>query len=443
VCHNCGRLLSVEPPNQERFVPPFQPQKAPTPLPASPQIPSRAGAPQITMARTTVLRPKDEDSAPAVQYDPNLALGAVIGSYRLTKILGGGSVGTVYLGEHIELSKRVAIKILKPELASEVEANSRFLTEAKLIARLRNPSIVDVYDYGFAKDLGRYLTMEYLEGETLDAYLKRHRRLSPYEAMSIGWQILDGLEVAHAVGIIHRDLKPANVHIERRGPNTNTKLLDFGIAKLLDPDAQEVFRTQIGTILGSPDYMAPEQAASEELDARADIYSFGVILFELVTGRRPFISNNPIKMMFLQQFEPAPSPSQFAPDLPKKLEQVILHCLQKVPDDRPQTVSVLKKELEALLTLLEKAPAIASETPNDAPAPNPTDTPPNHAKGATPEPPKANTLDLSSLRSLKETPPVQLEEAPESNRLFTWLFIAVGAGFVALIIVGYLIISNL
>src|SRR5262249_21532104 len=161
---------------------------------------------------------------------------------------------------------------------------------------------------------GHYLVMEYLEGEDLFHHLRRRGVLSPYEAAVLGYEILEALEAAHAAKVIHRDLKPANVFLVRSGGEVKVKILDFGLAKLLDASGDGL-STSDGMVVGTPSYMAPEQAAGRVVDARADLYSLGAILFELVTGRRPFYSQNSRELLIMQQISPPPAPSQFAPGL--------------------------------------------------------------------------------------------------------------------------------
>jgi eukaryotic-like serine/threonine-protein kinase len=342
------------------------------PLPA-PVVPS-SGLANIVLDELSQLSPDDLNSRDIL-----------IGNYKLTRLLGQGGMGAVYLGEHVEIGKRAAVKILKPELAKDKESIARFLSEARLITRLRHPSIVDVYDCGVYSRVGRYLIMEYLEGDDLYTYLKRKGALSPAEAASIGWQILDALEAAHDAGVIHRDLKPPNIYLVRWGRRTLVKLLDFGVAKLLDTSKEDALLTRTGVVVGTPAYMAPEQAAGgKEPDGRLDLYSFGVIMFELVTGRRPFLSNNVNEILVMQQVEPAPMPSAFAPGLPKPLEQLILRCLEKSPADRPANARVLKEELGAIMGNLPTVP-LAIEAIK------------NVAKQASNNFPEINTADIAPL----------------------------------------------
>jgi serine/threonine-protein kinase len=332
------------------MLPPAAPAVVPPPLPpAAPAIP----------ARPRMVAPRSPDELIASQTR--------IGNYRLVRLLGQGGMGAVYLAEHIEIGKRAAVKILNAQQANDEESVGRFLGEARLISGLKHPSIVDIYDCGLIEDVGRYILMEHLEGEDLYVYLKRRVAVSPAEAAGIGWQILDALEAAHEAGVIHRDLKPPNIFLARWGRRTLVKLLDFGVAKLLDSSQQSVELTRTGMVVGTPAYMAPEQAAGgKDPDGRLDLYSFGLILFEMVAGRRPFLSNNTNEMLVMQQVEQPPPPSAFAPGLPKAFERLIMGCLEKSVNDRPKNARILKEALAALMHDLptQTLSLLARPTPN-------------------------------------------------------------------------------
>jgi serine/threonine protein kinase len=296
--------------------------------------------------------------APIPGADEIVARQLKIGNFTITSKLGTGGMGTVYLGEHAEVGKRVAIKILRPELASNRDSLARFTSEARIVTRLKHPSIVDVYDFGYLPEIGCYLIMEYLEGDNLLGYLQQRGALSPYETAFIGWQIVDALETAHQANVIHRDLKLENVFLVRWGGRTIVKLLDFGLAKLLDPqEGDPTLITRAGIVLGTPAYMSPEQAAGrKEIDGRADLYSVGVIMFELVTGQSPFFAPNPNELLTIKQIEPAPPASAFAPGIPKPQEQLILRLMERVPKDRPPNARVVRTALGQMLPALPRKP---------------------------------------------------------------------------------------
>jgi serine/threonine protein kinase len=285
-----------------------------------------------------------------------------VGNFKIVAQLGAGGMGSVFVGEHPDIGKRVALKIMRSDLTANPEAIARFLNEAKTVVKLKHPSIVDVLDYGILDSGQRYLVMEHLEGEDLKSYRRSRARLSPHEAAGIVWQILDALAAAHAADVVHRDLKPENVFIIAWGRRSLVKLLDFGIAKLLG-EADGKNNTQTGVILGTPAYMAPEQAAGRrDLDGRTDLYSVGILLYELVAGRRPFHSPNPGELVLMQQSSPPPPPRLFVPHIPPLLEQLILCCLEKDPDKRPQSASELRDELQGLFPTLPREPLSTRES---------------------------------------------------------------------------------
>jgi CheY-like chemotaxis protein/tRNA A-37 threonylcarbamoyl transferase component Bud32 len=269
----------------------------------------------------------------------------MIGSYKLIKRLGSGGMGVVYLGEHIELKKRAAIKILRPELATDERNLAQFLEEAKLISKFNHPSIVDVYDGGTIPGIGRFITMEYLEGEDLHGRLQSITRLPLSEVIAIGEQLLDALAAAHREGVLHRDLKPSNIFLCKTETRLQVKLLDFGVAKLLDtPDGY----TPPGMIRGTPAYMAPEQAAGYALDHRADLYAVGLLLFEMLTGQRPFIADSDRDLMIMHQITPPPMPSSIVAGITPEIDSLVLSCLEKQPKMRPKSAARLREWLLAL-----------------------------------------------------------------------------------------------
>src|SRR4051812_4565786 len=217
------------------------------------------------------------------------APGDVIGGkYRIVRLIGDGGMGTVYEARHEFLETTVALKFLHTELAQRAGLASRFLQEARVSARIRSPHVTHVTDVDQTADGSPYLVMELLHGEPLQQAMDRHGKLPPEQAVDFGLQILSGLESAHAIGVVHRDLKPDNVFIVPGPTGPLLKLIDFGIAKLRASTEFQKGLTRAGVIMGTPEYMAPEQLfAAENVDHRADLYSLGVILFEMLSGRRP------------------------------------------------------------------------------------------------------------------------------------------------------------
>jgi tRNA A-37 threonylcarbamoyl transferase component Bud32 len=288
--------------------------------------------------------PDDGTALAAPTRDP--LLGRVIGErYRLDDRLGRGAMGTVYRALHIPMDKPVAVKLLRHELAGEAEAVARFQREARSASRLDHDHCIRVTDFGQTADGLLYLVMELLDGESLSARVARGP-LPARLVAAIGADTAGALAHAHEHGVIHRDLKPDNVMLSRRGrgasARTVVKVLDFGLAKIAG-DAGTASLTRAGSVFGTPEYMAPEQAEGLALDARTDVYSLGVLLYQLVTGTLPFRSPSVIQIL-AQQVEEAPEPPRRRrPDLeiPPALDALILRCLEKRPDDRfPDAASV-------------------------------------------------------------------------------------------------------
>ncbi|HZN93344.1 MAG TPA: serine/threonine-protein kinase [Myxococcales bacterium] len=262
--------------------------------------------------------------------------------YRILSKLGMGGMGTVYVAEHVALGKRVAVKVLKEEVSRDPSMAKRFEQEAVAASRIGQENIVDVTDFGRTPEGSLYFVMEYLEGRTLADLLQRERVLPVGRACSILAQICEAIEAAHARGIVHRDLKPHNiVLLDRPGHPDFVKVLDFGISKM--GWRQEPI-TEQGAILGTPEYMAPEQASGESVDPRTDIYALGVMAYELVTGTLPFRGDHSVATMLKHINEAVEPPRHRRPDLgiPEELEQAILKALSKKADDRPQTVTQLR-----------------------------------------------------------------------------------------------------
>ncbi len=275
-----------------------------------------------------------------VGADPRI--GQVIGGrYRVVARLGAGGMGVVYRAEHTLMDKPFAVKLLHAELCGSEELALRFEREAKSASRLDHPNIIRVTDFGREADGTLFLVMELLEGPPLSEVLAEAVRLPLGRAVALVAQILDALAAAHAVGVVHRDLKPDNVIVSSRpGWAEQAKLLDFGIAKLVGGDAEGADAgpnlTRAGTIFGTPAYMAPEQITGEPLDARADLYAVGVVLFELLAGRCPFAADDLAGLLGKHLSEPPPRLSQVAPDLglPEALDLVVQRALAKRRDDR-------------------------------------------------------------------------------------------------------------
>jgi len=252
--------------------------------------------------------------------------GQMLGAYRIIGQIGHGGMATVYKAYHAAIDRYVAMKVLPRELAETDEFIGRFRQEARAIARLEHPHILPVYDYGENDGL-TYLVMRYLDTGTLKQ-LMQAGPLSLADVDRLFSQLADALDYAHTIHVIHRDLKPANALVDA---HRNLFLTDFGIAKLLENTTQF---TKTGGLVGTPAYMSPEQAQGSKVDPRSDIYSLGIILYEMVTGRVPFEADTPVAVMLKHLNDPLPLPSAVKPDLPPAIERILLKALAKNPDDR-------------------------------------------------------------------------------------------------------------
>ncbi|MFI5301985.1 MAG: protein kinase, partial [Polyangiales bacterium] len=291
-------------------------------------------------------------TAPKKQSDPLIDT-TLAGKFRIEKLLGNGAMGRVYQATHLALQRGVAIKVMHDHLARSGEFATRFVREARAASQLDHPNSIRVLDFGKsdAPDGGLlYLVMELFPGTDLYELLRQESALDIPRAAKIVTQILSALEDAHAIGLIHRDLKPENVLVGKRLDGTEiAKICDFGIAKLAEQEGPKL--SQVGTMIGTPLYMSPEAACGRETDARSDLYSVGVILYEVMTGTRPFDAPAPLEVARMQVEEPPQPPTQRAPNrnISPALERVILKALAKAPKDRQQSARELRESLETAL----------------------------------------------------------------------------------------------
>jgi serine/threonine-protein kinase len=283
-------------------------------------------------------------------------VGAVLGSYRLLQQIGAGGMGRVFVAEHVRLGRRVALKVLRSEFSGNLEAVKRFFAEARSVNCISHENIIEVSDFVESHNGPSFYIMELLHGQDLRGVQEQEGILPTERILRIGAQICSGLGAAHAAGIVHRDLKPDNIFlIERNGQRDFVKLLDFGVAKLnANFEEAATFRSMVGMVVGTPDYMAPEQALGHAVDHRADIYATGVILYEMVAGRRPFVATSAREVM-VQHLTTTPCrPSRLNPagKIPEELEELILSCLAKEPGHRPQEIQEVEQRLRDILAEL-------------------------------------------------------------------------------------------
>jgi serine/threonine protein kinase len=286
--------------------------------------------------------------------------GRQFGQYQIVAPLGEGGMAAVYKAYQPAMERFVAVKVLPRHMASSDEFVSRFRREAKLLAQLQHPHILPVFDYGEA-DGHPYIVMPFVHSGTL-AELLHKRRLSLSEVRRLMTQIGEALNYAHARGMIHRDIKPSNVLIDELG---NCLLTDFGLARMAEA-ATKI--TTSGTVMGTPAYMSPEQGAGSNVDQRSDIYSLGIILYEMVTGRVPYTAETPVAVVFKHIQDPLPSARKFNPDLSEAIESVLLKVLAKNPEDRYQTADALTRAVQraipeiAMDDEVQTPPAASAET---------------------------------------------------------------------------------
>lgn len=268
--------------------------------------------------------------------------------YELGATLGRGGMAEVHEGTDLRLGRRVAVKILRPDLARDPSFQTRFRREAQSAASLNHPNIVAVYDtgediLGEGSEASRvpYIVMELVDGMTLRQLIASGRRLLPERALEITSGVLAALDYSHRHGIVHRDIKPANVMLTHQG---DVKVMDFGIARAMADSARTM--TQGSAVLGTAQYLSPEQARGEVVDARSDLYSTGCLLYELLTSRPPFIGDSPVSVAYQHVSEPPTAPSTIDPGVPRELDALVLTSLAKSPDDRYQTAAAMRADVD-------------------------------------------------------------------------------------------------
>ncbi len=303
-------------------------------------------------------------SAPPPPSDPEALIGQELGGqYRVGKIVGAGGMAVVYEAQRRDPPRRVAIKVILPEaIKSDGTTIERFRREAAIARKLQNPHMVEFLDYGKIADGRPYLVMEYLEGEDLLNRLMLKGPLSLPQAVNILEGVCSALAVAHAMAIIHRDLKPSNIYLARSEAGVEVvKLLDFGASKLERRSLSDL--TSRGLVIGTAEYMSPEQARGAGLDSRSDIFSLGIVLFEMLTGKRPFEAARQIDVLFLIVGAPQPSLRAMVPSLPEGIDAVLGKAMAKRVDDRYQSVGEFVEALRLLL------PGASAEAPARQPSP--------------------------------------------------------------------------
>ncbi|MBV8761993.1 MAG: protein kinase [Deltaproteobacteria bacterium] len=320
--------------------------------------------------------PTESDPSIPLAQVAELAGKEIAGRYRILTKLGEGGMGAVYRGEQISLRRAVAVKLLRPELSANPTLLRRFSAEAEAVAKLSHPNTVNVYDFGQDTDGALFIAMEYIEGRSLRAVVAKEGPLPPARALAIAVQVAASLADAHAHNIVHRDLKPDNVMLQDRGRQRDVvRVLDFGIAKLRDDSrATQQAMTQQGDMLGTPQYMAPEQIKGDPVDGRVDIYALGCMLYEMVTARLPFEAPTIMAMLSKHLIETPVPPSQRRPDLaiPPAIDQLVIAAMAKDPAQRPASMDTYGEQLAAVLAKMPSAPLSAQVSVQQPVASTPT-----------------------------------------------------------------------
>jgi len=383
------------------------------------------------------------DGAQLAPVGEDLLLGTTIGVYRVARLLGIGGMGRVYKGVHPTIGSRVAIKVLSRECSDRRDLVERFFSEAKAVNLIRHESIVNVLDLAMLPDGRPYIIMEYLDGAPLSSLVEAAvaaRSPVPLGGLArLAAEVLDALGAAHGKGIVHRDLKPDNIYVT---PSRRPKVLDFGIAKLSDNAPGT--GTATGSLLGTPHYMAPEQAAGKPVDHRADIYAMGVILFECATGQKPFMADSLFDLLRKHVETPPQPPRQLRPDMPIELEMVIMTALAKAPDQRFASAAAMSLALQhatAQLPADQWSPLTLQNRPSGVPTPSWPSQPPSWAgsRGARESVQPPAQKHPTTVSAGQVTANAKAQKAPSSKKGLVIALLAVvlvGGGVTAAVMAG-------
>ncbi len=349
--------------------PPRASAPPPPPVPSPASLPKYCAACGGRYAAEVFLCPND--SMPLIADRPlpepvDPLIGQVLNeTFHVIRLIGEGGMGRVYEARHTRLGdRRFAVKVLLPEFAQNREIVARFQREAESASSISHPNVVQVIDVHHTREGAPYLVAEFLDGEELGAFVEKVGRLGVPFAVGIGRQVCRGLAAAHARGVVHRDMKPENVFLLRQQPGEQgvprVKVIDFGVSRVKDHD---IHLTQAGVILGTPSFMSPEQARAEVVDERADIYGVGAVLYNLLTGVRPFDADDPTRTLIMLLTEELPPIRQTNPSVPPGLEAVIRACLAKDRNDRFRTMVELEAALAPFDTLDQSPQRVSSPGP--------------------------------------------------------------------------------
>jgi serine/threonine-protein kinase len=307
--------------------------------------------------------PRDGTALRSSNPQGDLVGSVVHEKFHVIKKLGEGGMGAVYLAEHVKMGRKVALKVMNPGMHQDPDAIARFNREAKNASQLNHPNVCGIYDFGETPDGLIYLAMEFIEGSSLTSVIEKSGSLTPARAANIIHQAADALQVAHDYGIVHRDLKPDNIMIARaRDGSDVVKVVDFGIAKASSSDAQKVTKT--GLVVGTPEYMSPEQLAGDKLDGRSDIYSLGLVAFNCLTGKLPFPSNSAQEAMIMRLTDQPKTLAEMKPDVawPEQLQAVMDRALARDVADRYQSAAEFGRDMARAVEHMPQAIAAEAGT---------------------------------------------------------------------------------
>ncbi|MER2564492.1 MAG: protein kinase [Myxococcaceae bacterium] len=364
------------------------------------------------------------DTIPLQLTDP--LVGARLGEYEVIGPIGEGGMGVVYRAIHPLIKKRVAIKVLKPGVATDAGHVKRLVAEAEAVNSIGHRHIIDIFGLGQLDDGRPYIVMELLDGEPLDAYLRRNPRLSLHEVLMLLIDIAAPLAAAHAKGVIHRDLKPSNVFICREADGGQyLKLLDFGLAKkAMGLDGSSAQSSQ-HVVAGTPDYMAPEQARAMPVSARTDLYAFGSMAYEMLTGEVPYVGQTPMDVMMAHVSAPVPSVSRLVPSVPPELDALVRRLMAKDAADRPASLADVRAELKVIVSRLSPTGSYQRLEPTVDRTSSSTETPVVRSR--------VTEYTAPAKTDVVEAVPARRSMAP---------FIGVGVGLVLLVVVGLYAVTS-
>ncbi|MFL5355198.1 serine/threonine-protein kinase [Archangium sp.] len=389
-------------------------------------LPLANPAPSPDFAPPTATSPLPSPQTPGPAAERDELMGQRLGEYVVRERIGSGGMGVVYAGEHTAIGRKVAIKFIREDHARDPNARD-LLTEARAAGAIRHHGVIDIHGFGHQPGVGQYLVMEYLEGRPLNELVRERAPLPPSEALPILCEVLDALSAAHAMGVIHRDLKPSNIFVVRQSNGSDyIKVLDFGLAKRATAPDGTTPQTHSNLIVGTPQYMSPEQALCEAVGPQTDLYAVGVIAFELLTGQRPFPGRSHMEVVAHHLRTPAPAPSSLVPQSPE-LDDLVLRLLAKEPQQRPASASEVARELRALLQSPESSgPRTPRTLSRPLPAVKPAEAAPLNAPTATLSPAPSSPTPSSPAPA-----PASLS-APPPARGSRWKWGAVAGGTLVL-----------